>query len=98
MTAPDANVVTVVIAGAEYTLRAQATPEYARKCAEYLDRVISEIRQQAPSGMEIERLAILAGLSLADQLLRTRESLESLNRVANEIEARLTDAHLAAPS
>jgi cell division protein ZapA (FtsZ GTPase activity inhibitor) len=101
-----ANVVTVLIAGEEYTLRAQATAEYTRQCAAYLDDVIREIRRQAGPALERDRVAILAGLALADQLLQTRESAEQLrtgalevvNRLAKEIEARLADAHLAAPS
>jgi cell division protein ZapA (FtsZ GTPase activity inhibitor) len=99
------TVVTVRIAGDEYKLRAQATPEYTRECAEYLDRTIQEIRQQS-GAMETERVAILAGLALTDQLFQARreanqvrsETVETASRLMTEIEARLHQSDLASTS
>ncbi len=101
----EATVIKVLIAGEEYTLRAHATPEYTRKCAEHLDRVIRDIRQQA-GALEMERVAILAGLALTDQLLQARAAAEklqvgtfdSLTSLTAEILARLADSDLAAAS
>ncbi len=106
MSPNEPTVVAVQIAGEEYKLRAQATPEYTRECAEYLDRMIKEIRQQAPSSMETERVAILAGLALVDQLLQARReaaevrsaALESATRLTAEIEKHLRQSDLAAAS
>ena len=99
------NVVTVLIAGEAYTLRAQATADYTRKCAQYLDSLIRDIRQQA-GAIERERVAILAGLALVDQLFQARESaevlrsgtLDTLTGLAAEIQARLADSDLASTS
>jgi cell division protein ZapA (FtsZ GTPase activity inhibitor) len=98
-------VVIVNIAGEEYTLRAQASPEYTRQCADYLDTIIRDIRKQA-GGLQGERLAILAGLALADQLFQARAAgaatqtdiLESIAQLRAEIEARLGPPDLAASS
>jgi cell division protein ZapA (FtsZ GTPase activity inhibitor) len=104
MTQSEHTVVTVQIAGEEYKLRAQATPEYTRECAEYLDRMIREIRGQ--SSMEVERAAILAGLALTDQFFQAKrdaehvrsEVVESAARLTAEIEKQLRQSDLAAPS
>ena len=90
MSQSSGTLVTVQIAGEEYKLRAQATPEYTRECAEYLDRMIREIRQQAPASMEGERVAILAGLALTDQLLQARREADEIRSAALETTARLT--------
>jgi cell division protein ZapA (FtsZ GTPase activity inhibitor) len=105
MTQSEHTVVTVQIAGEEYKLRAQATPEYTRECAEYLDRMIRDIRQQAGS-MEVERAAILAGLALTDQFFQAKRDaehvrsdvFESAARLTAEIEKQLRQSDLAAPS
>ena len=99
------TVVTVVIAGEEYKLRAQATPEYTNQCAAYLDQIIREIRDQT-GPMEAQRVAILAGLALADQLFQARRerdqvqfsTVETLAQLRAEIEARLHRDDLAASS
>ena len=105
MTDREAAKVTVTIAGEQYTLRAHATPEYTLQCAAYLDDVIREIRHQI-GALDPQRVAILAGLALADQLLQERKDsaqlrasmLESVKRLNAEIEARLARSDLAAPS
>ena len=78
------NVVAVRIAGEEHVIRSTADPEHTRRCARLLDERIAEIRALA-GPMEPQRIAILAGLSLADELL----SLEAEHaRTRTEIAAR----------
>ena len=102
---PEKTVVSVEIAGDEYKLRALATPDYTRECAEHLDRMIREIRRQSPT-LELQRAAILAGLALTDQLFQARKDAgdalsdrgELVSRLALEIEERLSQSNLAATS
>lgn len=69
--------VTVRIAGEEHVIRASAEPEYTRLCAALVDERVAEIRRR--SGLiEGHRAAILAALSLADELFQTREELDRL--------------------
>lgn len=76
--------VTVRIAGEEHTIRANAEPEYTRRCARMVDERIQEIRSR--SGLlEAHKAAILAALSLTDELLRLREELDGFRE---EVEAR----------
>jgi len=78
--------VTVWIGGEEHTIRAEAEPEYTRRCARLVDERLSRIRSRA-GRIESHRVAILAALSLTDELLQTRDELERLER---EIAARTT--------
>jgi cell division protein ZapA len=73
--------VTVRIAGEEHTLRANADPDYTRACARFVDARFQEIRQK--SGLvETHRVALLAALSITDQLFRAREEVERLRQEA----------------
>jgi cell division protein ZapA (FtsZ GTPase activity inhibitor) len=98
------TVVTVVIAGDEYNIRAEATPEYTRECARYVDATITEITRSSRTVMEPHKAAILTALSLADQLFQVRRELDSVraqsgatvDKLAAQIEAKLASLDLAA--
>jgi cell division protein ZapA len=97
------NVVTVMIAGEEYTLRSEASPEYTRECARLVDTTIADIQRQSRV-KEPQKAAILAALSIVDQYLKASRQLDELrsnseataSRLAEEIESRLNTFHLAA--
>jgi cell division protein ZapA len=97
------NVVTVTIAGEEYTLRSEATPEYTRECARYVDATIADIQRQSRGVMEPHKAAILAALSIVDQFFKANRDLESAGiesesiatRLSAKIEERLTSSDLA---
>jgi cell division protein ZapA len=99
------TVVTVTIAGEDYNIRAQASPEYTRECAAYVDRTLTEIMSQG-SLIQAHKAAILAALALSDQLFQARRDLDSLRTeltrradgITSEIEDRLQSADLAAGS
>lgn len=96
--------VTITIAGDQYHIRSEATPEYTRECARYVDASISEIMKSSRSVMEPHKAAILTALSLADQLFQVRRDLEQLqeqnsetaNKLTSQIEAKLGTFDLAA--
>jgi cell division protein ZapA len=71
------SVVIIEIAGEEYKIRAQASPEYTRECAAYVDRTLSEIMRQG-SLIQAHKGAILAALALADELFQARAELDAL--------------------
>jgi cell division protein ZapA len=71
--------VTVRIAGEEYAIRAEATADYTKSCARYVDDRIAEIRKR--SGLvETHKAAILAALSITDEFVQTRDELDKLRR------------------
>ena len=78
--------VTVRIAGEEHTIRASAEPAYTRKCAEHVDDRIHQIRVQAGL-IEGHKAAILAALSIADELFQAQQKVESMHQ---ELGARAT--------
>lgn len=98
-------VVTVSIAGEEYTIRADATPEYTRDCAAYVDRTIREILDQG-SLIQPHKAAILAALAITDELFKSRGEADAVRddvgrragRLAADIEARLAAGDLAGRS
>lgn len=93
---PEKTVITVEIAGEEYKIRADATPEYTRDCAAYVDRTITAILEQG-SAIQVSRAAILGALAITDELFRARREIDAARtesgrlagRLAADIEARL---------
>ena len=78
----------VEIAGESYTLRADADEEYTRRCAALVDERMSAVGD--PSGASTKNAAILAALSLSDELLRQRAQVgDRLKALAARIEAEL---------
>jgi len=76
--------VTVRIAGEEHTIRANAEPDYTRSCARFVDERISEIRRKGGL-IETHKVAILAALSISDELFQARVELD---RVRTEVASR----------
>lgn len=67
--------VTVRIGGEDHTIRANVEPEYTRRCAEWVDARISEIRSQLGL-IESHKAAILAALSITDELFQAQGQVE----------------------
>lgn len=82
--------VTVRIAGEEHTIRASAEPEYTRKCAKLVDDRIHQIRVQAGL-IEGHKAAILAALSIADELFQSQDEVEQSRMEGEMRAARLAD-------
>lgn len=75
--------VTVRILGEEYTLSSDAPADYTRRVAEFFDRVVHETQRET-GVVDPPKIAILAALSVTDQLIRTRESEERLRRAVEK--------------
>ena len=71
MTATTKNAVRVTIGGEEYTVRSELPPEYTREVAAYFDAALKRVRDSLPA-MEAHKIAILAGLSITDELFQAR--------------------------
>ena len=88
--------VRVHIGGEEHAIRTPADPEHTRRCAALVDERIREIQHRS-GGLEGNRAAILAALSIADLYLRAaeraetteREVLERTDALVQAVEARL---------
>ena len=84
---PEKASVTVRIAGEEHTIRANAEPEYTKRCAKMVDDRIHGIRVQAGL-VEGHKAAILAALSIADECF---QAIDELERIRREVASRATD-------
>jgi len=87
--------VTVRIGGEDHTIRANVEPEYTRKCAEWVDDRITEIRKQVGL-IESHKSAILAALSITDEMFQAQakaeEMQDSSTRRAETLAKRLEEA------
>lgn len=82
------SVVRVTILGDEYSIRSDASPERTRAVAEHVDNVIKQT-MRAGNIVEAQKAAILAALSITDELFDAREAGEdlagSMKRLSSEI-------------
>jgi cell division protein ZapA len=82
------SVVRVTILGDEYSIRSDASPERTRAVAEHVDNVIKQT-MRAGNIVEAQKAAILAALSITDELFDAREAGEdlagSMRRLSGEV-------------
>ncbi len=88
------EVVTVSIFGRDYPLHSEESAEYTNRIAELVDRRMAEIAS-AMNLADPTRVAIMAAMDIADQLLlhrkrqgecseRTEDALQKLGRILDE--------------
>jgi cell division protein ZapA (FtsZ GTPase activity inhibitor) len=73
---PQRHTVAVEIAGERHMLRSDVPPERTRAIAAHVDEIIRSL-PSFPT-LERDRAAILASLSITDELFRARDELEAL--------------------
>ncbi len=66
----------IKILGKEYKLRTDSDPAHLQAVAEYVDRILSDIRRSVPDSQDA---AVLASLNIASDLLRVRELPDAPN-------------------
>ncbi|MGM0651787.1 MAG: cell division protein ZapA [Bacillota bacterium] len=79
------NRVAVYIMGEEYILRSSSSTEEMENVGRYVDRLmktLSENNQQ----MSRQRIAVLAALNLADELLRLKQEKSQIAGETNDME------------
>ena len=83
--------VRVKIAGEEYTLRTDADEAYTRRCAAFVDERMRAIGGE--SGLGAKKTAIMAALSLSDDLLQQQERFRNqAQKLAGRLQEALGDA------
>lgn len=82
------NVVRVTILGDEYSIRSDQSTERTQAVAEHVDNVIKQT-MRAGNIVDAQKAAILAALSITDELFDAREAGEdlagSMKRLSGEI-------------
>ena len=87
MSAKTTTATEVEIFGSVYHVRGEKNPEYLHSLAEMVDRKMREIGQHV-STVDISKIAILAALNLADELVQCRTEQEGERA---DIEAKATE-------
>ena len=80
MNDPESGVVSVKIYDREYALRTTGDPDRLRSLCMHLD---TRMRGLATSSGSVDtlRVAVLAALSFAEEIYRSREALEKMNEI-----------------
>jgi cell division protein ZapA len=81
--------VTVDIAGERHVLRSDASPEYTKSVAAHLDATIRALG--FGNTLDPHRAAILAALTITDELYRTRAELRDLKEEVARRSTRLAE-------
>jgi len=80
--------VDIEILGQKYPIRSEATPEYVRQLAGFVDRRAREIRGDA-AGQDPVRVLALAALDITDELFRLRDERKEQDVDQKDVSARL---------
>ena len=84
----DSRVVTVDIAGQRYPIRSGLDERYVTELAAYVDQKMRAASDAAPTS-DMQGLAILVALNLADEFFRARDAQSSSHGALNERALRL---------
>ena len=88
----DTSVTSVQIFGQEYKIRGFEDKSYVERVAGYVDERMKELARNS-SSLPQERLAVLAALNIADELMqetrKSEETLLSIEKRTDEMIARL---------
>lgn len=78
----------VSICGEEYAIKSDTSPEHTRAVAAYVDRAIRDVMAHA-SVVESHKAAILAALSITDELFRERAGNVEMASVMDDLSGEL---------
>ena len=89
------TLVQVQILGQNYTIRGEADQEYILGVASYVDRKMREVTEKLPVASvsnSLSKVAVLASLNIADELMKERAQRDRLERQLSDRAARLNAA------
>lgn len=73
----------VIILGQKYTIKGEASEDYIKQLAAFVDERLKEVYNASP-GITPLKAAILASLNIADELHKLKESQENITRNIEE--------------
>ncbi len=82
------NVVRVTVGGEEVSIRTELPPEHAIAVGAHVEATLRRIREAAPT-FEAGKVALLAALQIADELLRARGDGEAAAATLREVQGEL---------
>ncbi len=87
--ADEKPVVKVSIGGEDFSLKSDRSEEYTRAVARHVDHALTEALTAAPR-IETHKAAVLAALSVADELFQSRLEAREMERRMNDLADRLS--------
>ena len=78
------NKVNIKIAGSDYSLCGEDSPEYMQKLAVFVDKRIQEMMKRTPL-LSVSMASVLVSLNFADELFKMREALVRLDEEKNRL-------------
>ncbi len=76
----------VIIFGKDYEVRGEQDEEYIRNLANYVDSAMQNIAMKTKT-ISLERIAILAALNIADEMLKERQKFdEYLQKIEQDLQ------------
>ncbi len=75
--------VKITLGGQKLSLRTDAKPRYIKELADYVNRAINQARSSGKIATT-QSLALLAAMTIADELFQAREEKERLEREVRE--------------
>ncbi len=82
------NATVVKILGVEYRIHSSEDPSYTARLAEYVDRKMREVGEKSPI-LDHSKLAVLAAMDFADELLSKRRRRYSMIGRTNTVTEKL---------
>lgn len=73
----------VIILGQKYTIKGEASEDYIKQLAAFVDERLAEVFNASP-GITPLKAAILASLNIADELHKLKENQENITRNIEE--------------
>lgn len=75
--------INVEIQGQRLSIRSDRDPAFVQRLARYIDHIIEDLQNSAPT-VPLEKLLMLASMTVAEELFETREELEELRSDLDE--------------
>jgi cell division protein ZapA len=79
----EVNKIKAVIYGQDYQIKGKASPEHLRMVASLVDHRMKEIGEGNPR-LDLNRVAVLAAVNVADEYLKLRQEYEELLRLLEQ--------------
>lgn len=88
---PEKRAVKLELLGRRFTVRSDDDDEYIQSLVEFVNRKLTEIRD-ATGRIDVDSIALLAALDIADALFRERHQAKELRREVKEKSRRLLES------
>lgn len=82
-TRSESGSIDVEIRGQRLSVRSDHDPAFVRRLASYLDSTLEELHEAAPAA-SMNKLLMLAGMTVAEELFETREQLDEMREQLDE--------------